>query len=69
VGDEVTILDQEDGDPYILNFQYYGHIVEIRPAGYVVEMPPTALNMRVGPLPERRLTPGWRDKDGRWRTR
>lgn len=73
VGDEVTIRPPYSGYPIVVEMQHHVRIVEIRPNGYMVELPSAVeltaygwRRQRVGPLPASELVAGWRDEHGRW---
>ncbi len=76
-GDAVTVVP-EDGDHHLLTYRRYAitsrsvlvpQSPEGQAASWYVTLPSSwPPDQEVGPIPESRLLPGWKDEHGNWRT-
>lgn len=59
VNERVTLLESKPGEPYILQIQRYGVVIEDRPSGYMIELPDFVKPNSFGPFADARLAHGW----------
>lgn len=66
-GDQVTVVPDDRCDPYIFQFQRYATVTRAGSGSYWIRLDSTCPpGQEFGPIPERRLLPGWKIH-GQWR--